>query len=81
MLFVSGDLDGRTPITNAEEVMQGFPNSAHIVVEQVGHEGFIFFAAPELMPLIGEALSGSMPASRRLAGPSLEFSLPHPPGG
>ena len=75
-LFVSGDLDGRTPISNAEEVMRGFPESSHIIVEQVGHEGFIFFASPRLIPLIGEFFSGSMPAPQRLEGPPLEFSLP-----
>ena len=78
-LFVSGDLDGRTPISNTEEVMLGFPNSAHIIVEQVGHEGFVFFASPALIPMIGEFFSGSMPDSARLAGPPLVFSLPRAP--
>jgi pimeloyl-ACP methyl ester carboxylesterase len=75
-LFISGDLDGRTPISNASEVQRGFPTSAHIVVEGVGHEGFVFFASPELVPLIGEFFAGAMPASRRLTGPALEFTLP-----
>lgn len=75
-LFVSGDLDGRTPISNAEEVMEGFPNSTHMIVGGVGHEGFVFFASPELIPLIGEFFAGAMPAGRHLEGPELEFTLP-----
>lgn len=73
-LFISGDLDGRTPISNADEVMAGFSHSSHIVVEGVGHEGFIFFASPQLMPLIGAFMSGTMPAATRLPAPDLVFS-------
>ncbi|HJR09089.1 MAG TPA: alpha/beta fold hydrolase [Pyrinomonadaceae bacterium] len=37
-LFVSGTLDTNTPPFQAEEVRWGFPNSAHLVVENGGHE-------------------------------------------
>lgn len=76
VLFVSGTLDGRTPVSNAEEVMTGFGNSSHLIVEDVGHEGFVFFASPELLTLVGEFLNGRQPESQRLLGRPLEFSLP-----
>ncbi len=76
VLFVSGTLDGRTPVSNAEEVMTGFENSSHLIVEDVGHEGFVFFASPELLTLVGEFLNGRQPESQRLLGRPLEFSLP-----
>ncbi|HEX8091078.1 MAG TPA: alpha/beta fold hydrolase [Blastocatellia bacterium] len=38
VLFVSGTLDTNTPPFQAEEVRWGFPNSAHLIVENGGHE-------------------------------------------
>lgn len=37
-LFCAGTLDGRTPISNAEAALRGFPNGQLIVVEGMGHE-------------------------------------------
>ncbi len=37
-LFCAGTLDGRTPISNAQAVQRGFPNSHLIVVEGTAHE-------------------------------------------
>lgn len=36
-LFVSGTLDARTPISNAEEVRAGFSASHHIIIEGAAH--------------------------------------------
>jgi pimeloyl-ACP methyl ester carboxylesterase len=36
-LFVTGELDGNTPPSQAEEVRAGFPNSVHVVVANGGH--------------------------------------------
>lgn len=37
-LFCAGTLDGRTPVSNAEAVLRGFPNGQLIVVECMAHE-------------------------------------------
>jgi pimeloyl-ACP methyl ester carboxylesterase len=37
VLFVAGDLDGRTPISNAVEVAAGFSNGQVMIVENAGH--------------------------------------------
>ena len=37
-LFCAGTLDGRTPISNAEVALRGFPNGHPIVVEGMGHD-------------------------------------------
>lgn len=37
-LFISGTLDTNTPPFQAEEVRWGFPDSAHLIVENGGHE-------------------------------------------
>ena len=39
VLVISGALDGRTPASNAEEVLEGLPNGVHLIVENVAHEG------------------------------------------
>lgn len=45
LLAISGTLDGRTPISNAEEVLMGFPHGQHLIVEGAGH------STPELVSL------------------------------
>ncbi len=37
-LFCAGTLDGRTPISNAQAALRGFPNGQLIVVEGMGHD-------------------------------------------
>jgi hypothetical protein len=37
-LFITGTLDDRTPIENAEETRRGFRNSVHLIVDNGGHE-------------------------------------------
>jgi pimeloyl-ACP methyl ester carboxylesterase len=37
VFFLSGTLDARTPISNAEEVARGFPTSHHLIVEGAAH--------------------------------------------
>ncbi|MDE0659183.1 MAG: alpha/beta fold hydrolase [Gammaproteobacteria bacterium] len=37
-LFCAGTLDGRTPVSNAEAALCGFPNGQLIVVDGMGHE-------------------------------------------
>ena len=39
ILFTSGGLDVRTPTANVEEILGGFPNAAHILVDHCGHGG------------------------------------------
>jgi pimeloyl-ACP methyl ester carboxylesterase len=36
-LFLSGSIDGRTSISDAEEIRNGFRRSAHIVIDGAGH--------------------------------------------
>lgn len=37
-LVVSGTLDGRTPVSNGNEVLQGLPNGTHLILENGGHD-------------------------------------------
>lgn len=38
VLFVSGELDARTPPRNVEEILGGFTNAAHVLVRNAGHD-------------------------------------------
>jgi len=52
VFFLSGTLDARTPISNAEEVARGFSNSHHLIVEGAAHS----FVECLGMPTIRETL-------------------------
>jgi pimeloyl-ACP methyl ester carboxylesterase len=39
-LFISGTLDGRTSLRDAEEVRRGFRNGAHVIVEGASHNPY-----------------------------------------
>lgn len=76
VLFLSGTLDGRTPAANAEEVLTGFPNGAHVVVENVGHDHELLVGSPDIVATIVGYLSGYPPAARRLSLPPVELGSP-----
>jgi pimeloyl-ACP methyl ester carboxylesterase len=48
-LFISGTLDGRTPVANAEEVRRGFRNSGHVIIEGASHGDDLFLSTPDIL--------------------------------
>ena len=63
-LFCAGTLDGRTPVSNAEAVSDGFPNNQLIVVEGMVHE------EPDLLlDVFEEFLKGEEVQTERLVMP------------
>jgi pimeloyl-ACP methyl ester carboxylesterase len=48
-LFISGTLDGRTPVANAEEVQRGFRNSAHVIIDGASHGDDLFLSTPAIL--------------------------------
>src|SRR5262249_40670857 len=56
VMFISGTLDGRTPVRNAEEVRRGFPNSEHLIVEGASHGYDLFFFTPKVQEVMQEFL-------------------------
>ena len=67
-LFISGSLDSNTPPYQAEEVRWGFPNSAHVIVENAGHESTL--TLPETGKLMVDFLRGEDVAGRRIVAAS-----------
>jgi len=72
-LFISGTLDGRTPPANAREVLRGFPDGRHLVVENAGHSDDLFLSSPEIREVMEAFLAGdSIPTERiRVPAPAL----------
>lgn len=74
VLLISGSVDGRTPPTNAEEVLPGLANGKHLIVDGSGHD--IFMSSPK----VGEAMQafmrgGDLPFDRVELDP-MEFMAP-----
>ena len=62
-LFLSGSMDSETPPSNAEEVRWGFPNSAHIIVENGFHETL---PAREVQDIVVDFFKGQDVSGRRV---------------
>jgi len=75
-LFVSGTLDGRTPVSNAEEIAAGFANHAHLVIEGASHGGDLFTSVPEIEEAVRRFIRGERVESRRIEGPTWSFTPP-----
>jgi pimeloyl-ACP methyl ester carboxylesterase len=65
-LFVSGELDSRTPPANADAVRKGFRTSAHLIVQGGGHDNDLFLATPAILDRIDTFLAGTMPRDEML---------------
>jgi pimeloyl-ACP methyl ester carboxylesterase len=66
-LFISGELDSRTPPGNAEEVRRGFRASAHLIVQGGGHDNDLFLATPAILDRIEDFLADKIPKDEILA--------------
>lgn len=73
VLFMSGTIDSRTPISNAEEILKGFPNHEHIVVENAGHEGLLFNAEEGKVQIV-RFLRGAPVTKHRIELPAPKFT-------
>jgi pimeloyl-ACP methyl ester carboxylesterase len=74
-LFVSGSLDGDTPSANAGEVMKGFPNSHHLLVEGAAHS-LLAFQDARARSALAEFLADGRVRAERVSLPPLAFEIP-----
>ena len=75
-LFISGTLDSNTPPAQAAAVAAGFAQSAHIVVDNAGHESTLQPAA--VRDLLLAFLEGKSVTSTKIAAPPITFQRPTP---
>lgn len=74
VLFMSGELDGRTPAANVEEIRPGFPHSAHVLIENTAHGDHLLLSTPRTGEVMVAFLKGEAVADERIAAPALEFT-------
>ncbi len=72
-LFISGTLDGRTPPSNAEELLPGFSNAAHLVIEGAGHSDPLFLSSPEIAETMLAFLRGEPIEDRTIVLPPVRL--------
>jgi pimeloyl-ACP methyl ester carboxylesterase len=75
VLFISGTLDARTPISNAEEYRKGFFNSTHIIIEGAVHSDPLFLSSPKIKDGMMEFLRGQPVTVTKITAPPMKFVL------
>jgi pimeloyl-ACP methyl ester carboxylesterase len=73
-LFISGTLDGRTPVQNAEEVRAGFANGRHLVVQGAAHSDPLFLSSPAILETMVAFAGGEEIQDSVIAGPAWTFA-------
>jgi pimeloyl-ACP methyl ester carboxylesterase len=73
VLFLSGTLDGQTPVQNTEDVASGFPNSIQVLIEGSGHGNDLFVSAPEIEEITAAFMRTGQASTRRITLPPLEI--------
>ncbi|MGH9768430.1 MAG: alpha/beta hydrolase [Blastocatellia bacterium] len=72
-LFISGTLDVRTPVSNAEEVRQGFGASPHLIIEGAMHSDPLFLSSPKIKDVMLEFMRGEHLSTTKIVLPALKF--------
>src|SRR5262245_58497115 len=73
-LFISGTLDVRTPVSNAEEVRKGFRSSAHLIIEGAMHSDPLFLSSPKIKEVMLQFMRGEPLATTGIVLPALKFA-------
>ncbi len=74
VLFISGTLDARTPVSNAEEYRVGFPNSQHLIIDGAVHSDPLFLSSPKIKDVMLEFMKGVPLSTTRIAAPPMKFA-------
>lgn len=74
VLFISGTLDARTPVSNAEEYRKGFATSTHMIIDGAVHSDPLFLSSPKIKDGMMEFLRGQTVTVTQIAGPPMRFA-------
>jgi pimeloyl-ACP methyl ester carboxylesterase len=74
VLFISGTLDARTPVSNAEEYRKGFANSTHIIIDGAVHSDPLFLSSPKIKDGMLEFLRGQPVTVTKITLPPMKFA-------
>lgn len=73
ILAISGTLDARTPPSNAEEILRGFPNGRHLILDGGSHDDDLFLSSPAIAEEMVSFLRDGVTSRRRVVLPPLRF--------
>lgn len=73
-LFFSGTLDGRTYLPSAKELVKGFKNGVHVIIDGAGHD--LFMSTPKVKSLLLDFFTGKTLDSHTIEIPMPAFTLP-----
>lgn len=74
VLFISGTLDARTPVSNAEEYRKGFTTSTHMIIDGAVHSDPLFLSSPKIKDGMMEFLRGQPVTVTKIDGPPMRFA-------
>jgi pimeloyl-ACP methyl ester carboxylesterase len=74
VLFISGTLDARTPVSNAEEYRAGFTNSTHMIIEGAVHSDPLFLSSPKIKDGMMEFLRGQPVTVTKVSAGPMKFA-------
>ena len=72
-MFVSGTLDGRTPVSNADEIKKGFSNSKMVIVEGAAHGDRLFVGSSQIAEVMLDFLKGNPKPVTQIVLPPIDF--------
>jgi len=72
-LFFSGTLDGRTYLPSAKELVKGFKNGVHVIIDGAGHD--LFMSTPKVKSLLLDFFAGKALNSHTIEIPMPVFTL------
>ncbi len=78
VLFISGTLDARTPVSNAEEIMRGFRNGTHLIIDGAAHSDPLFLSSPKIKDVMLEFMKGVPLSTTRITLPPMKFIMRNP---
>ncbi|MBX2871904.1 MAG: alpha/beta hydrolase [Saprospiraceae bacterium] len=73
-LFFSGTLDGRTYLPSAKELIKGFENGIHVVIDGAGHD--LFLSTPKVKSLLVDFFGEKSVMAQTIEIPMPIFTLP-----
>lgn len=72
-LAISGTGDGRTPPSNAKEILASLSNGQHLIIERAGHSDPLFLSSPKIVESIVRFFEGKPITSNRIDLPAISF--------
>ena len=78
VLFISGTLDGDTPVEQAEEVLRGFSHGEHLVVDGASHGFDLFYFIPRQKEIMLDFLKGNSISTTRISMLPFQFNPLNP---